>query len=43
MGVSNRDYTRETTTVSRRRVSTFIFGTAELADALGFHHTIHVK
>ena len=42
MGVSDHDYTEEIT-VSRRRVSTFIFGTAELADALGFHHTIHVK
>lgn len=42
MGVSDHDYSEETT-VSRRRVSTFIFGTAELADALGFHHTIHVK
>ena len=42
VGVSDHDYTGEIT-VSRRRVSTFIFGTAELADALGFHCTIHVK
>lgn len=41
MGVSDHDYTEEITV--SRRVSTFIFGTAELADALGFHHTIHVK
>lgn len=43
VGVFNQVYTGEMITVSRRRVSTFIFGTAELADTLGFHHTIHVK
>lgn len=42
MGVSDHDYTGEIT-VSRTRVSTFIFGTAELADALGSYYTIHVK
>lgn len=42
MGVSDNDYNEEIT-VSMRRVSTFIFGTAKLADTLGFHCTIHVK
>lgn len=42
VGVSDHDYTGEIT-VSRTRVSTFIFGTAELADAFGFYYTIHVK
>lgn len=38
VGVSDHDYTKEIT-VSKRIVSTFIFGTAEL----GFQHKIHVK
>lgn len=38
VGVSDHDYTEEIT-VSKRRVSAFIFGTAEPA----FQRTIHVK